>query len=301
MRTPGVTFSNNMQNLLGNNQMRLNKLMTQIGEQKRVTVPSDDPVATTHIGLLRRELAINSQFQQNINRLASNLSLQETHINAINQQLLSLLDRLREANNSTLGAGDMQGYASMMRAQLSAIVGQINASDENGRYLFGGTRTDRPPLVQDASSGRWFYQGNEESRATQVGHGVEMPVNTALQGVFGPDFATLNQWQALIEQMDNSTLDPTRYMAEIGELQQAIQLSSDRAAALYSDLGGRQNNLTLLANAHVDNSTISQQVIGELEALDMGEAVMRLNQHQLGTQASYKSFNQIAGLSLFQT
>ncbi|NWA61748.1 flagellar hook-associated protein FlgL [Pantoea sp. B9002] len=299
MRVNSFSFSNTMLNSLGRNNTQLNKLMTQINEQKRVINPSDDPIASTQLAQIRREQASIGQYQRNIERLGHSLGQQETLVNSSSNQLLSMLDKLREANNSSNGAVDMAGYATELSAMKDMLVEQLNSRDESGRYLFAGTKTNQQPVVRDATTGEWTFAGNHESNSTPVANGVLMKSNTDLAGAFGADLKTLNQLESLLEKMSDPTVAPESYADEITAMIGQVQTTSDNVAAIFTELGGRQNNMTLLQEAHLDNKTINEEVAGGLEGLDMATAMLDLNRYMVSSQASYQVYNQVSSLSLF--
>lgn len=109
MRAPTINFTSSLLSSLNRNNVQLNKLMDQFTQQKRVVNPSDDPLASTRLAQLNRDLAATKQYQTNIDRLSSSLSQQEVQVEGISNQLLTLMDKLREANNSTLSPEDMGG------------------------------------------------------------------------------------------------------------------------------------------------------------------------------------------------
>lgn len=298
MRAPTINFTSSLLSSLNRNNVQLNKLMDQFTQQKRVVNPSDDPLASTRLAQLNRDLAATKQYQTNIDRLSSSLLQQEVQVEGISNQLLTLMDKLREANNSTLSPEDMGGYATEITSMMDTMISQLNSRDESGRYMFGGTITNQVPVVQDAS-GQWVYQGNRDGINTVVGNGVEIRSNTDLTAVFGNDLATLNRLQDLAAKMADPANDPADYLDDISAALASVQTSSDRTAALFTDLGGRQNNLSLLKEAHIDNKFINDEIVNDLQAMDMPEVVLKLTQYTQVTQASYKMYSQISSLSLF--
>ncbi|MBA0035842.1 flagellin/flagellar hook associated protein [Pantoea sp. BIGb0393] len=299
MRVNSLSFSNNMLNSLGRNNAQLNKLMTQINEQKRVINPSDDPIASTQLAQIRREQASIGQYQRNIERLGHSLGQQETLVDSSSKQLLNMLDKLREANNSNNGAVDMAGYAAELSSMKEMLVEQMNSRDESGRYLFAGTKTNQQPVVRDATTGEWTFAGNHDSNSTPVAHGVLMKSNTDLAAAFGDDLKMLNQLESLLEKMSDPTVNPASYADEMTAMIGEVQTTSDRVATIFTELGGRQNNMTLLDEAHQDNKMIHDEVAGELQGLDMATALVDLNRYMASAQTSYQTYNQIATLSLF--
>lgn len=299
MRVNSYSFSNNMLNSLGRNNTQLFKLMTQMNEQKRVVNPSDDPIASTQLAQIRREQAAIGQYQTNIERLGHSLGQQETLVDSSSKQLLSMLDKLREANNSSNGAVDMAGYATELSAMKDMLVEQLNSRDESGRYLFAGTKTNQQPVVRDATTGEWVFAGNHESNSTPVANGVLMKSNTDLAAAFGDDLKLLNQLESLLEKMSDPTIAPESYADEMTAMIGQVQGTSDNVAAIFTDLGGRQNNMALLEEAHLDNKMINDEVAGGLEGLDIATAMTALNNYTMATQYSYKAYGQISSLSLF--
>ena len=67
----------------------------------------------------------------------------------------------------------------------------------------------------------------------------------------------------------------------------------------FSELGGRQNTLTLLSSSNEDVSLVNKKIEGELSQLDYATASIDLNNYQLSLQATQKTYLKINGLSLF--
>lgn len=299
MRVSSSGFSNTMLNSIGRNNSQLMKLMTQMNEQKRIINPSDDPIASTQLSQIRREQAAIGQYQTNITRLGHSLGQQETLVDSSSKQLLSMLDKLREANNSSNGAVDMGGYATELASMKEMLVEQLNSRDESGRYLFAGTKTNQQPVVRDATTGEWVFAGNHETNSTPVANGVLMKSNTDLSAAFGDDLKMLNQLESLLSKMSDPTVAPESYADEISAMIGQVQTTSDNVSAIFTELGGRQNNMALLEEAHADNKMIHDEVAGELEGLDVATAMTALDRYTVSSQYSYKAYGQISQLSLF--
>ncbi len=101
MRISSLYNSNAMLAQLGANGTQMAKLMEQLSTQKRVNVPSDDPVAASRLVQLNREQSAIKQYQSNISGLTGALSIQESHITAMSNQVMAMGDKLKLANNLT--------------------------------------------------------------------------------------------------------------------------------------------------------------------------------------------------------
>jgi Bacterial flagellin C-terminal helical region. len=70
-------------------------------------------------------------------------------------------------------------------------------------------------------------------------------------------------------------------------------------AALFTDLGGRQNRLTMLADAHTDVSMANDQVVRDLSDADPATTSINLQLYTNSVQITNKAYSMISQLSLF--
>lgn len=285
------------------NEASLNKVMTQIYTQKRIQVPSDDPVASTRLVQLKREQAALNQYESNITRLSGNLDIQESYIKSFGDSLFVLNDKLLEANNASHAQADMQGYGTEIQSVVEGIIAGMNAQNEDGHYLFGGTKDNQPPVVFNEKTQRYEYQGNSDSRSTMVANGIDMTETTHVVGAFSSegttDLALLNDLLAISQKMQDPGQDLTAYQDDISKLIEQTQDTIGKNAALLTDLGGRQNRLTMMSDTHEGVKIANQTVIDELEVMNPAEAYIELGNHLQAIQASNSAYMQISKLSLF--
>ncbi|MGK8934499.1 flagellar hook-associated protein FlgL [Pluralibacter gergoviae] len=301
MRISSLHHSSAMLAQLGVNGSRISKLMEQMSTQKRINVPSDDPVAASRLAQLSREQSAISQYQNNIAGLSGALAIQESNITALGDRLDAINSKLLSANNSTWSQQDLAGIGAELSSMLDSLVEVMNARSESGSYLFSGTKTDTRPVVQDGS-GRYVYSGNNSGRETEVGSGVHIRETTPVAGALsatGNDLALLNQLRALSEKMQDPALRQEDYREEITAMLGQVKTSSDAIASLYTDLGSRQNRLELLKNAHTDVSTANEQVIRELSDTDWATASVNLQLYMNSMQISNKTYSMVSQLNLF--
>ncbi|HEX4499782.1 MAG TPA: flagellar hook-associated protein FlgL [Scandinavium sp.] len=304
MRISSRYHSQAMLAQMNTNNERLSKLMEQMSTQKRVNVPSDDPVAATRLVQLNREQSAISQYQENISRLSGTLSVQESHIKAMSDNLLAINDKLLSANNSTYSQEDMSGYGVELGSMLDSLVDSLNAQNENGSYLFSGTKTDTKPIVLDEATGKYIYQGNDSTRSTTVANSVTVQENTNIASAFsssGNDLDMLNQLKDLSEKMQDPNADFNDYQPQIKQVLELESDSRDKVSAMFTDLGGRQNQLTLLDNAHTDVSLANDQVVHDLSDTDWAATSMNMQLYVNSVQISNKAYSMVSQLSLFDT
>lgn len=301
MRISSLYNSNAMLSQMGTNSTRLTKLMEQMSTLKRINVPSDDPVAASRLVQLNREQSAITQYQSNITSLSGALSIQESNVNALSNQLLSLNDKLLSANNSSHSQKDMAGYGAEIASMLDSLVATMNAKNENGSYLFSGTKTDSKAVTLD-ENGQYVYGGNDSTRETIVANGVTITENTAIAHAFsdsGNDLEMLNKLKELSEKMQDPNASFADYKDDVDAMLGTVQNSRDDVASLFTDLGGRQNRLTLLGDAHTDVSLANQQLVSDLADTDQVTTSVNLQLYMQSVQITNKAYSMVSQLNLF--
>ena len=302
MRISSLYNSNAMLAQLGVNGTRISKLMEQMSTQKRINVPSDDPVSASRLVQLNREQSAIKQYQSNISSLSGALSIQESNITALSNQMLAVGDKLKLANNSTLSQKDMAGYGMELSSMLDSMVATLNAKNENGSYLFSGTQTDSQTVTWDEAKGQYVYGGNDSSRETIVANGVSITENTQVAQAFsgsGNDLEMLNKLKALSDKMQDPNANYADYKDELEEMIGVAQNTSDNISSLFTDLGGRQNRLTLLSDAHSDVSLANDQVVRDLSETDWATTSINLQLYTQSVQITNKAYSMVSQLNLF--
>ncbi|WP_072129163.1 flagellar hook-associated protein FlgL [Kluyvera genomosp. 1] len=302
MRISSLYNSNAMLSQLGTNGTRMAKLMEQLSTQKRVNVPSDDPVAASRLVQLNREQSAIKQYQSNITSLTGALSVQESHITALSNQVLSVSDKLKLANNSTLSEKDQAGYGAELASMLDSLVATMNSKNENGSYMFSGTQTNSKTVTYDEATGQYVFGGNNNTRETIVANGVSITENTNVSGAFsssGNDLEMLNKLKELSDKMQDPNVDYADYKDELSAMIDTTQNTSDNLGTLFTDLGGRQNRLTLISDAHTDISLSNSLVENDLNAADPETTTINLQLYMTSMQITNKSYSMISQLNLF--
>ena len=297
--TPQITAM--MHSSMSANSERLGKLLQQMATGERLLLPSDDPVASVRILRVQREEASLEQYRRNILDVSSSLSKQEANLKAISDTMLEVQDLLLWAANLGANASeDLAAIANELSTLEQTIAAFANTRDEEGRYLFSGTQTDRPAIVYDAATG-YSLGGNDERRQAAVANGVLVDENVTAAAVFGSDVELLNELRALLELLEDPALDSKD--PAVGDQIRATLDSLDRThrrlLATRTDLGGRQNSLTLLGESNGDVSLVNKRIEGELSQLDYASATIDFNSYLLALQATQKTYLQINQLSLF--
>lgn len=297
--TPQITAL--MHGSMNANSERLGKLMQQMATGERLLMPSDDPIASVRLLRVEREQASLSQYANNIANLSDSLSIQEANLSAASDTMLRAQDLLLwAANRGANSDEDLAAIASELNTLKDTIVSFINVRDEEGRYLFSGTLSDRPAVTFTEDDG-YTLNGNDKYRQAAVANGVLVEENVTAHQFFGgaPEF--LNTLDELVQTLQAEGLDGNDPAVgqQITDALDKLDDTHGRILGAITELGGRQNSLSLLAESNADVSVVNEKIEGELSRLDYGSAAIDLSNYQLALQATQKTYLKINGLSLF--
>ncbi|WP_192036498.1 flagellar hook-associated protein FlgL [Halomonas sp. YLGW01] len=160
---------------------------TAVGQQlatgRRVVSPSDDPKAAAQAVGVAQSQALTQQFTDARVTARNSLSQEESVLNSVNDAITRAKTLLVQASSSTLSDADRQSVASELSGVYNTIVGQANATDGNGTYLFGGFRDDAPPYPQDGE-GNVRYVGDTQVRESRIDASRLMPVSDHGEAIF---------------------------------------------------------------------------------------------------------------------
>lgn len=301
MRISNAQITAMMHGSMNTSSAKLGKLMQQMATGERMLLPSDDPISAVRVLRIQREEATLTQYRTNIANVSSNLSKQETNLRSASDTMLSVRDLLLWAANGSNTSEDLAAIANELGNLEKAIVSFANVRDEEGRYLFSGTLSDRPALTFDAASDTYLMTGNDRYRQAAVANGVLVEENVTAAQVFGGGVDMLNDLHALVQTLADPALDASdpAVRARITASIDSLDVTHGNLLGAVSELGGRQNTLTLLSSSNEDVSLVNQKIEGELSQLDYAKASIDLNNYQLSLQATQKTYLKINGLSLF--
>lgn len=153
---------------------QLQKTQLQISSNKKALTPADDPVASTRILQLNQELALNEQYQQNIDMVENSLKFEDGLLGSINDVLQRVRELTINAGNGALNGEDLSFISAEIKERLDQLAGMMNSQDASGEFVFGGFQGKEIPFQQN-TSGSYTYQGDEGRRFIQI----EASVNIA--------------------------------------------------------------------------------------------------------------------------
>ncbi|MFM1334155.1 flagellar biosynthesis protein FlgL [Yersinia enterocolitica] len=302
MRISDAGFSRMMINSMSHSYNDYAKLNQQNITGKRTNQISEDPVASIQMTQLDNSKSSVNQYKTNVGRLKGKLKIQEDRLTSIDNQLLSLRDKLIESKNHNNSGTPLAILGREIGMLIEGITDDLNAKDVDGKYLFSGTRNSTKPVEYDTASQTYSYNGNNDSIDTVVGNGITMQGNVDLSAAFSTgsnNLEILTELRQLANKMVDSTIAPASYNQDISTMIGAAQTVTSNMGSTVTELGARQNRLGHLEDINEDLEIVNSQLEDDLIGIDVVAVKMELENSLLSIKTSFSTYAKISQLSLF--
>jgi len=186
-------------------------------------------------------------------------------------------------------------------AMLSQMANYLNTALD-GRYLFAGSRTDAAPVdfsnlpadgVFTGTASELYYTGDNQPVTARTGESSSLSYGVTADE---PGFDKLVQALQIV-----ATIDTTDAAAARTRLNEALDLANEAISAIpdvRSRIGSNRSTLELANNQHDEFLLYAEGAVGDIENVDVTEAITRLSGHQATLEASYASLARLQSVSL---
>lgn len=265
-------------------------LMVQMSSGYRINRMSDDPLGTVTLLSVRRDQSSFEQYQDNISRVISQMEQSESFLDASFNVLLRVQDLALAAVNGSATTGDLSAVASELENLRASLVQFGNARDQDGNYLFSGSRLDTPPIDGVA------YQGDDLRREVPVADGMTLAGNETIESVYfngGNFFADLDTFIADLQAGggDRATTGPA--------MLQAVERAINGVSEKMAQIGVRINRANSLDTAQQDLALANEKIRAKIQDLDYVEAASRVSEIELALTTTQKTYSRLSQLTLF--
>ncbi len=287
---------------IGNLQSEQAKLSEQISTGRRISSPSDDPVAAARALEISSAQNANKKFADTRQTAQLKLNTLESNLTSVTNLLVSTQSTLVGAGNATLSNTERGFIASELKGSLDALIGLANTQDASGNYLYAGFKSSTTPFIANATGAT--YAGDSNQQLLQVDSQRQMAVNATGDAVFqsgGNDiFATLTNLVTLLNTPITDAASQTAYNAGISTAIGSLKGSVDTVLNVRANIGAKLNEIDNLDTAGSDRALQYSKSLSDLQDTDYASALSDLAKQQTIMEAAQKSFVAITSLSLFK-
>lgn len=288
---------------MGALQSTLAQLEAQIASGKRILDPSDDPLGSSRVADLQRSIDDNQQFIRNMDAITTQLSLADSAVDAMSNQMVRAKELAIQAANATLTDADRQVISTELGQIIDQMLSLANTRDAAGNYLFSGASVGTAPFVRDAT-GAIVWQGSGEPPKVPIS--ADVTVSTGANGLSMLSIdtsggrqtilAALTEFKALL---DDSAVDAATFASGMEKALRDTTAGVDRLADQRATFGSRLAQVETETDRLKALETTMTTAKSNIESLDVAAAIVQLKSAMTLLDASQQSFAQIKKLSLF--
>ncbi|SHE70597.1 flagellar hook-associated protein 3 FlgL [Desulfofundulus australicus DSM 11792] len=314
MRITHMLVARRTQNYIQEAMQRLARTQEQMSTGRRVLRLSDDPPALSQLLNVRAAVERNQQYARNITDGLSYLDGADTALGTAGELIQKALEYAIQGANGTLEKNDMAAIGEQIDKMIDELVDIANTT-VGGKYIFAGTKNDRPPFKREVDNGvdKIYYQGNLERVSREIldqaNYPIDVPAVTlvdnnsnTLGGVFGEVQSSNNGYEVvggvfqILLALRNSlkAADASGVNDSIG----ALNTQLDHLLRYRVQVGARTSHFESVRSQLQDQEVRLTQVLSNLEDADVARVAVDLSRQQLAYQAALAAGAKILETSL---
>lgn len=183
MRISSNQFEQTAVNSMLDQHAKLSKVQEQVATGRKVSKPSEDPVAASKVVKLGDVIRNVEQFQHNITTARARLTMEEGVLASSVDAYHRIRELVIQANNDSQ-TNETRGFiAEEMSQLLEELVGLANSTDSNGEFIFSGNKGRFKPFTRN-NEGGFDYHGDDGQRFVQIGPRRQIAVNDSGSHIF---------------------------------------------------------------------------------------------------------------------
>jgi len=286
-------------------QTNLAKSQAQLAQGKQIISPSDAPDQASTIQRLKSILARQDSYQTALNTVQNRLQGEESTLSSVSDLLIRAKEIVVQAANDTLSPINRKALGKEMQAVRDQLLSLANAKDNNGNYLFAGSRSREPAFKAPSPGASPVYQGDQTKMTVMVGEQRSIPTNRTGTDAFislnrpGPTPESL-QGVSFFKVMDDlvtgiNNSDGAAMQRGVGEMTDLL----NGMTLAHADIGTDMNVVDQQTSVIEDTILNLKTNLSTVEDLDYAAAITKMNQQLLSLEAAQSSFSKIAQLTLF--
>lgn len=267
MRVTTTMLTDTLVNNLRQNLVRLENLQRQLTTGKRISRPSDDPVAVGRALAYRSGIAAGEQYIRTMDSALAWLDLTDATLDSVTKAMQRARELAVQGANDTLGPAQHQAIASEINQLLEQMI-LLGNSSLRGQRLFAGAEVDANPFTPVGSPiTSVTYNGDTAAMVREIDVNTTIAINVAGDAIFQPIFT------ALIDLRDDLQASNTTDIRQLDL--PALDSAIDNLLAVRAEVGSRVNRIEAARERQNLLQVRLQDLLSKAEDTDFTEALTR--------------------------
>lgn len=283
------------------NLSNLNNINKQINSGKVINRVSDDPHKAIRIMNLNNEIKYTEKYSYNIDETVGWMNTADGSLENLNTVLGDIKEDLVKVGNGTYSDEEIKAIRAEMNEKIKELADIMNTTYA-GKYMFGGTNVDEPPIIMEEVDGvvklKINPNSNTEDLRADISDGINIDYNVSVGEIFNSsddgnaiDFLEeLNNVSKLMNDMVNGNEEQKNIAKK--ELLETTKGNIDKLANHALDertsLGVRVSTAERVRELNEDNILNMKEVLSLDQDVDQVEKFIELSTAELVYQASIK-------------
>ncbi|RYZ54841.1 MAG: flagellar hook-associated protein 3 [Proteobacteria bacterium] len=268
--------------------------LEQLSTQKRVNKLSDDPIAVGQILRRRNQLSNIEQFTKNIEFTKGYIDRTEASLQGIHDYLIRAKELAVNLSNGTYASNSREAAGLEVKEIVEGVVSLANSS-YNNRYVFGGFRTQTPPVTGDGQ-----FTGDDGAVFLQVENGVFRQINLQARSLFEPTaderakghFGMIETLALLRDSLKDNDIPGIRKAMD------ELEFQMDKTTSSQSILGSTYNAVDETSRRLDLNNELTHEDLSRLEDADVYRATTDFKKTEAVLQSTLMASNKLLQPSL---
>ena len=289
------------------NLSRLNNINKQINSGKVINKVSDDPHKAVRIMSLNSEIKYNEKYNYNIDETVGWMNTTDGSLDNLNTVLGDIKEDILKVGNGTYSDEEMKAIRAEINEKIKEVADIMNTTYA-GKYMFGGTNVDEPPIIMEEVDGvvtlKINPNSNTEDLRADISDGINIDYNVSVGEIFnGADdngnpinfLEELNNVSKLMNDIVNGN-DAQKSAAKeelLGTTKANIDKLANHALDERTSLGVRVSTAERVKELNEDNILNMKDVLSKDQDVDVVEKFIELSTAELVYQASIKVGNKL--------
>ena len=263
----------------------------QLATGSSINKPSDDPAGAAQVTKINDLSSQVDSFQRSINSISGQFSTADSTLNSVVTVLQRAISLGVEGANGTLSDADRAAVATELTGIQAQLLSLANTSYQ-GQFIFAGTATTQPFVVDPTQASGVRYVGNTGTNQVTIGNGYQLQVNVPGSQIF--DGAGADMFLA-INDLITSLQNNAGISAAVTELGNAYTYVTGQRVFYGNALNQTQSQQTYL---NTQSLGLSQQ-LNTVAGADIAAVASQLVNDQTARTATLDAIGRTPQTSLF--
>ncbi|MCC3869519.1 hypothetical protein [Terrisporobacter mayombei] len=284
------------------NLTRMNKTNEQIGTSKMINRVSDDPHKAIRIMNLNNEIRYTEKYNYNIDETVGWMDTTDGSLEHLGNMLGDIKEDILKVGNGVYSDEEFKAIQAEMNEKIKEIADVMNTT-YGGKYMFGGTNVNEPPIIMESKDGVVTLKINPNSNIgdlrADISDGINIDYNISAGEIFnGKDnngkqinfLEEINNVSKLMNKIANGTGDEKSKAKQqlLGTTKDNIDNLYNHALDERTSLGVRVSTAEKVKGLNEENILNMKKVLSLDQDVDQVNKFIELKSAELVYQASIK-------------